>query len=732
MRKIARVFVALFCALPAFAQNETTLQIDSLSLTGMELELDQSVVVSERKYMVYKLDKKTISAATDIFAAGGTAIDILESTPSVRVDADGELTFRGSSGFKVYVNGKPAIGEGSQALAQIPASAIENIEIITVPSARYESDGDVGIINVITKKDRTAGTNGAVNLSLSTLGSYNFDALVNRNVGKSRWYAGLTALDIRTHSDFHQEKTTTMDGIETRSVSDGPRRGIRQRYSGKVGYEFDNGIDDFLLELEGGYTNRVRTGDMDYSDRRVPLYSSAPGIHAAASYVSHDVYSLDENIAILNTAYTHKFNDRGHKISASYYAKYDWNALEYYESNMFDAGGGRVDGSLAYESEHRWNRKGYLDYTLPYSESGKFEAGYEYSRYIEDGDYSIKFWDRAAQQYNWRDDLYNIYYYCRTMNSAYAQWSDRFGPLSLQAGLRADHRHDFLEITMSGASRDIRKWELFPSAHAGYTFPDGSAVTLGYSYRTNRPNIWQLEPYITYEDYYTAMVGNPDILPEFINAYELNLRKNFGEAHSLSATVFYRDRKDKMDRIRVAYLPGVTLDSLANVGIDKSAGVELSAQLRVARYWSIIANGSAYYYDFRIYNPAQGRDATSFNYEAFLGNTFTLSPTTRLQFDANLVGPAVSSQGRQDPYFYCNLSLREQLFKRKLTAVLAFRDIFATAHYDNRREASGILSLTRIRPIYPSITLTLSYTFNEYRQADRRSDAGELFEGSQF
>ena len=731
MRKIARAFAVLLCALPAFAQNETTLQIDSLSMTGMELELDQSVVVSERKYMVYKLDKKTISAATDIFAAGGSAIDILENTPSVRVDAEGELTFRGSSGFKVYVNGKPAIGEGSQALEQIPASSIENIEIITVPSARYESDGDVGIINVITKKDTAPGINGAINQSFSTLGSFNLDAIINRNVRNHRWYAGVTALDIRSRSDFHQEKTTTMDGITARSVSDGPRRGIRQRFSGKIGYEFDNGIDNFLLELEGGYTNRVRTGDMDYSDQRFFTASSALAA-PASSYISHDVYSLDENIAILNTAYTHKFNDAGHKISASYYAKYDWNAMEYYESNMFDAAGGRVDGSLAYESEHRWNRKGYLDYTLPYGESGKFEAGYEYSRYIEDGDYSIKFWDRATQQYNWRDDLYNIYYYCRTMNSLYAQWSDRFGPLTLQAGLRADHRHDYLNITMSGASRDIRKWELFPSAHAGYTFPDGSAITLGYSYRVNRPNIWQLEPYITYEDYYTAMVGNPDILPEFINAYELNLRKNFGEANTVSATVFYRDRKDKMDRIRVAYLPGVTLDSLANVGLDKSAGVELSAQLRLARNWSLIANGSAYYYDFRIYNPAQGRDATSFNYEALLGNTFTLSPTTRLQFDANLVGPAVSSQGRQDPYFYANLSLRQQFLKRKLTTVLAFRDIFATAHYNNRREADNIISLTRIRPIWPNITLTLSYTFNEYRQADRRADSGELFEGSQF
>lgn len=727
MRKIARSIAVLLCALPSFAQNVTELQIDSLSLTGMELELDQSVVVSERKYMVYKLDKKMISAAADIFAAGGTAVDILESTPSVRVNADGELTFRGSANFKVYVNGKPAIGEGSQALEQIPASAIENIEIITVPSARYESDGDVGIINVITKQDTDPGVNGAVNLSFSTLGSYNLDALVNRNVKNHRWYAGVTALDIRTRSTFHQEKMTTVDDATARSVSDGPRRGIRQRYSGKVGYAFNNGVDDFLLELEGGYTNRVRTGDMDYRDERLGY-----GTTASTSYVSHDVYSLDENIAILNTAYAHKFNDRGHRISASYYAKYDWNAMEYYESNMFGTGGGRVDGSLAYESEHRWNRKGYLDYTLPYGESGKFEAGYEYSRYIEDGDYSIEFWDRAAQQYRWRDDLYNIYYYCRTMNSLYAQWSDRFGPVSLQAGLRADHRHDFLEITMSGASRDIRKWELFPSAHAGYTFPDGSAVTLGYSYRTNRPNIWQLEPYITYEDYYTAMVGNPDILPEMTHAYELNVRKNFGEAHSVSATFFYRDRKDKMDRIRVAYLPGVTLDSLANVGIDKSAGAELSAQLRLTKHWSLIANGSAYYYDFRIYNPRQGRDATSFNYEAFLGNTFTLSPTTRLQLDANLVGPAVSSQGRQDPYFYANLSLRQQMFKRRITAVLAFRDFLATARYDNRREADGLLSTTRIRPAYPSITLTLSYAFNEYRQADRRSDAGELFEGSQF
>jgi len=729
-RLLSTVFLLSVLSPTVFSQNDTTKMetpVDSLLLAGNELNLDEAHIVADRQYVVYKIDRKTISASEDIFASGGTAVDILESTPSIRVDSEGDVTFRGSSGFKVYINGKPALSEGSQALQQIPASQIENIEIITTPSAKYETDGDVGMINIITKKDLTLGWNGAFNLSGSTLGSYNFDMLLNRNVKNHRFYAGATAFDTKTRSAFNQKKTTVMDGITTTSESDGPRTGDRMRYTGKLGYEFDNRTTSFNIEGEVGFTRRNKTGDMDYSDHR----TSAQG-ESRNSYNSYDVYDISEKIAVGTANFSHKFNDRGHQISASAYVKYDWGALEYYESNMYDSSRKRVNGSRAYESEHRWNNKAYLDYVLPYSEKGKIEAGYEFSWYVEDGDYSIKFWDQDAQEYIWRDDLYNRYYYNRTMNSGYVEWSQRAGYFNFQAGLRADQRRDYLDITMKDCSRDNRYLEFFPSAHIGYYGTQSGTFTFGYSYRTNRPNIWQLEPYITYEDYYTAMVGNPDIKSEFIHALELNWRKSFVGDHSLSVTGFYRDRKDKIDRIRVAYQPGVTLDSLANVGTDKSYGAEFSGQFSVTRWWNMILNGSAYFYNFRIYNPAQGSDADSFNYEAYWGNTFTASPTTKIQFDANLVGPAVSSQGREDPYFYCNLSARQQLFKRRLTAVLAFRDIFGTARYNSSREATGLSSYTRIRPVYPSITLTLSYTFNGFKAKEKKTDAGELFEGSAF
>lgn len=114
-------------------------------------------VVAQKKQVIYKLDKKVIEASSNLLAGGGSAVDILENTPSIRVDAEGEVSFRGSTGFTVYVDGKPSVFSGTQALEQIPAGHIENIEIITTPSARHDTGGDVGIINIVTKKHAQHG-----------------------------------------------------------------------------------------------------------------------------------------------------------------------------------------------------------------------------------------------------------------------------------------------------------------------------------------------------------------------------------------------------------------------------------------------------------------------------------------------------------------------------------------------------------------------------------------------
>lgn len=136
----------------SITSSESVTDLGIIELQPLEVGIAEVVVQAAKRQVIYKLDKKIIDASNNLMSSGGTAVDILENTPSVRVDVDGEVTFRGSSGFKVYIDGKPSFYSGSQALQQIPSTQIENIEIITTPSARYDTDGEVGMINIITKK----------------------------------------------------------------------------------------------------------------------------------------------------------------------------------------------------------------------------------------------------------------------------------------------------------------------------------------------------------------------------------------------------------------------------------------------------------------------------------------------------------------------------------------------------------------------------------------------------
>ena len=202
---------------------ESVTDLGIIELQPLEVGIAEVVVQAAKRQVIYKLDKKIIDASNNLMSSGGTAVDILENTPSVRVDVDGEVTFRGSSGFKVYIDGKPSFYSGSQALQQIPSTQIENIEIITTPSARYDTDGEVGMINIITKKNKQAGINGIVNAYGSTALSNGLDFLLSQQHKKLQWHlAGHWNNPIRK-SDFEQRKTTVVSDKTTTSLSDGPR-----------------------------------------------------------------------------------------------------------------------------------------------------------------------------------------------------------------------------------------------------------------------------------------------------------------------------------------------------------------------------------------------------------------------------------------------------------------------------------------------------------------------------
>ena len=707
-----------------------SVDLGRVALAMTETGLEEVVVTGEKSRIVYKLDRQSISGSSSLAASGGTAVDVLKLTPSIRVDAEGGVSFRGSSGFLVYVDGKQSALEGTQALEQIPAANIENIEIITTPSARYKTDGDVGIINIITKRHKEQGLSGSVNVSGSTIGTWSTDVLLSYKKGASRWYIGGTATEKRGKSDFDQTKTTIVDDFITTSKADGIRTSHNDSYIGRVGWEVGKNGHSLLVEAQAGMTRSGRGGEMRYDELR----KQGDVVLNDNLYDSKDGISNEKRLAQVATDYVWKINERGDKFSVAGRFRYDWYALEYTESNMFDMSGERYEGTRGYESEHHWDIDVATNYQLNYREGGKAEVGYQFTSYSEHGDYNIKYWDRGKRDFEWQDDLYAPFFYRRQIHSAYLMFTDKFGPLSVEAGVRADHTIDRMDIVVEKVdkSRYIKRTELYPSAHLSYDAGNKNFITAGYSYRTNRPGIWQLEPYITYEDYYTKMTGNPDINPEYIHSAEVGYRKTIAEENTISVTGFYRHRKGVRERVRVAYEPGVTLDSLINAGNDRTFGVELSAQVKAARWWSMNINGSVF--DYKFDADYEGcTDSKNTGYTASMINNFTLGKTSRLQFDANFVGPTVLTQGREDAYCYFDLAYRQQLFKNKISASIVAHDVFRTARYNNYRISPTLNSTTHVRPRYPNIVLAVSYVFNsKHKEHTGAVSKGAVFEGKDF
>ena len=734
MKRTFIIILALIVSAFASAAQETSTDTSQVSIFSVVEVLDEAVTTAEKNRVVYRLDRQKVSGNANLSASGGTAVDVLRSIPSVQVNSEGELSYRGSTGFLVYVDGRQSVLEGTQALQQISAANIEDIEIITTPSARYKTEGDVGIINIVTRKLDQSGFSASLNASGSTIGSWNGDALMNLRRGSSRWYLGLTGTQQKGRSDFRQDRKAIVDDYVTKSLSDGERFSCNSSYIARLGYELNLNSHRILFEAQTGVTEVARGGDLKYDEYR----TLAGATINDALYDSKDRYSNEKRLAQLSADYDWKINERGDNLSFRSRFRYDWYALEYTESNMFDESGARYEGTRGYEDEAHWDIDAALAYDLHYRPSGKAEFGYQLTSYSEFGDYSIKHWNRDIKDFQWQthqDHLAAPFWYRRQLHSLYAMATDKFGPLSVEAGLRGEMTDDRMHFEHTYTSRDIRRWNLFPSAHLSYEAPGRNIISAGYSYRVARPGIWELEPYITYEDYYTKKTGNPDIRPEYIHSAEIGYRKHFGGENVFSVTGFWRQRTDVRERIRTAYRPepGVTLDSLVNAGNDRTLGIEASATVKPLSWWRLAVNGSVYHYRF-ISTFAGSSDASIISSGFSMMNNFNLGRTTRMQFDANYVGPRVISQGREKGYIYFDLAVRQALMKNRLAASLVFHDMFRTAKYYSSRISPTLVSETFVRPKYPHIVLSLTYTFNSSGNKEKSGavSSGAMFEGKDF
>ncbi|MDR1436655.1 MAG: TonB-dependent receptor family protein [Candidatus Symbiothrix sp.] len=709
------------------SQERGNVTLPDIILEENDRLLSEVVITGRKQQLVYQLDRQVIEAAGFLSAAGGTAADILMQTPSIRVDADGEITFRGSPGFKVYIDGKPGTLSGTAALEQIPAGQIDNIEVLTTPSARNEADGAAGIININTRKTGTEGWSGMVNLAGSSVLSRNVDFLLALRRKDFRWQLSGEASRRFVLSDYDQLKTVETPGLLTTDHSTGNRKRHVALYYLRSAFEWLKENTNWSAALMGGYRDRWRGGELHYDD----VYESvATGEKTQASFNGKDYVHLYEYHFRGDLGMEHHFPGRkGHKLTASLYGLYESDAMEYFHTDLWDMQGNQVQGHRAWEDEYRFTGQINADYVYPFDdEAGKFESGYQMFTYTEDGDYTIDMFDPGQGNFVHRDDLYNKYLFRRDIHALYAMLSGVFSRLEYQAGLRGEYAYRKLGNNFDWARHSRYRFDLFPSAHLSFRINDNSRLRAAYTRRITQPELFYMEPYVVYVDYNTAQKGNPHIKPEYTHSAETGYSTTLN-GNTFSATLFHRARKDKIERLRIPYHTSVTLDSMANVGNDYSSGMDLATGLQLNKYWHLDANTS--FYRYRIENRFKIDEEESWNWQLAVNNSFDPAKNTRMRLEAYYVGPMVSTQGRVDGFFYLNFAVRQQLMKRRLTAGLTVQDIFSTAKYIHKRSGTDMESLSKIYPQSPLFTVSLSYAFNNFRpQRQTESVNHDLFEGT--
>ncbi|MDR2626916.1 MAG: TonB-dependent receptor [Dysgonamonadaceae bacterium] len=731
---IPTVIVLFVFFVEVFAQTTNVSSTDSVPAAGntvpvKEQELNEIVVVGTKRHIIYKIDKQVIAASGYLSAAGGTAIDILSQTPSFGIDADGEISFRGSAGFKVYIDGKPSSLDATAALEQIPAGQIENIEILSTPSAKNDANGAAGIINVNTKKQTVEGWSGMVNAMGSSIRSRNLDFLLAFHNKNYRWQLSGEYSRRYVLSDFDQLKTITASDTVLTTHSTGYRERHTDTYSLRSGWDWFRGNTNWSAAIQTGYRDRWRGGRLHYDDSYRSLLTED------AQYVSFDgsdfVHLYEWNVRE-DLGMEHRFSNRpGHILKASLYTLYEGNAMENFQTDLFDTNGNRQQGHRAWECEYRFTAQVNVDHTLPIEQTeGKLETGYQLFTYTEDGDYTIDVYRPDLKDFERREDLYNKYLFRRDIHALYALYSGIYRRLNYQFGLRTEYSYWKLGNNREWARHTRNKFDLFPSLHLAYALDDDARIGFAYSRRITQPELFYMEPYVVYVDYYTAQCGNPFILPEYTHSVEVSYNRNFGN-NTFSAILFHRLRKDKIERVRMPYHTGVTLDSMTNVGNDYSSGLELSTLIRLNRRWTLDANGS--FYDYRIKNEYKidGKDEQSLTAQVAVNNNVDIGRDTRLRLEAYYVGPKVSTQGRVDGFFYLNLTARQQFLQRRLTASIIVNDIFSTARYISTQSGAGLDVQTKIYPQSPLLTLTMSYIFNNFKpQKKSETITHDLFEGT--
>jgi outer membrane receptor protein involved in Fe transport len=707
----------------AIKPNSLNIDLGEIFIHPSAVLLENVLVEGERSPVTYQIDKKIVDPDQMLTVISGNASDVLANVPSVQVDIEGNVSLRGSQSFTVLIDGRPSVLDAQDALQQVAASSIDKIEIITNPSAKYDPEGTAGIINILLKKNLSSGWNGIVNANAGMHDSYGGDFLVNYQSNGIKTNLGFDYSRRFYPGDRTQNNIYFLDNNTSTINSAGDINRGRIRYEGRGGIEFSLGETDVLsFGARIGRREGQRTSNQNYTQ----FSELEPD---EFDYFGVSDRSRAGTYFALNSNYAHTFGAEDHQLLGELFFS-NQNSDENTTTSEFDEGiqfSGRQTKEFGPSSDFR----GKLDYSLPFSEFSKFEAGYQGQVDLSEETNELYEFNLENGEYEFQSEFSNVNEYTRSEHALYSIYSNKIWEIQLQGGLRAEYTYRTIEVPTQNESFNLDRIDYFPSVHSSYKFSEVSTLMASYSRRIERPRGWALEPFPTWIDANNVRTGNPNLQPEFIDSYESGIQTNFGEI-SVSSEVFYRITKNKIEFIRTVVDEDVTLTTFENVGKDYSLGAEVMFNFNVLRFWNVNLMGNVY--DYRVegvlYDEPFSR--TSFNWQTRFNNTFRLWSSTQIQFNLNYNSPSVSSQGRWEGSLRSDLSVRQELIKNVLAATLQIRDLFGTTKREFTSEGENFYNYNQYDFKSPTLMLNLRYTFNNYKpKRERRGGENGDFEGGE-
>lgn len=688
------------------------LQADTRLLETVEIE-------GERSQMELQLDKRVFNVGADLSTSGGSAADILNNVPSVNVEIDGTVSLRGNENVRILINGKPSglTSRDPDALRNLQANLVEKVEVITNPSSRYEAAGEVGIINIVLKKNQENGLNGTFTGVVGHPdflgGSYSLN-LRRKKINLFSSYG----MDYRKSPGFSKLYQRFNDG-ERETFQDGDRS------RSELSHNFMAGLDYFIDDkntITGSFMynfgDGLNTSRLTYNDF---VYGEPAGTTMRTDREVEDEKNIEASFN-----YKREFSSKEHTLTT------DFQYNQRLDGETSDFTQIENEASTLQRAENIAQEKNWLfqtDYVHPFGEDGKAEAGLRSGNRIVNNEYALE----ELQDGEWTvfPAFNNNLIYTEHIHAAYVMAGNKFNKLSVQAGLRAEYSDITTELTETNEVNDREYLDLFPSVNFGYEVNRNKTIQLSYSKRINRPHFRALLPFSNFSDSRNFFQGNPNLNPEYTHAFETGYLLNWQNGSILSSA-YYRHRVGDIQRVVQIQNDGTTRIFPVNVGNTNSYGLEFNLSYTVGKWWDI--NTSANFFRAMTEGVFEGRDLSRDTYAFHTRAISKMKISDGFEFQTSFFyrGPQQTTQGRRLSAYSLDLALAKDVLKGKGTISANVRDLLNTRKWrsitDIEEDNYYAESVSQWAP--RQIRLTFTYRLNQMKK-DRGGRGGDGDEGGE-